>query len=261
MLGRFAVRTSDLSVIELSSRGASLLAYLAYFSKQDHPRDLLIEALWPDTSYDAGKRGLSQALHDLIGALIVGASGNPASPRGANLMPILTSRTTVQINTDIVDTDVGAYLELVRDTDELTDQTQRLKTRLEIVDKYRGELLPGHSSAWTLRERDLLSSIQLRLLKSIECIFEDKNQRERALEYAIRAVNFAPSNEDAHQRVMRLYALCGRKAEAIRQYQKLAHALWQDGGVKPSRVSCELLQLIRDDDIKDLEFPRMVVTD
>src|SRR5690348_8635319 len=44
---------------------ASLLAYLAYYPHKSHPRDVLIELLWPDGLPQAGRASLSQALSSL----------------------------------------------------------------------------------------------------------------------------------------------------------------------------------------------------
>src|SRR2546421_40069 len=44
---------------------AELLAYLAYYRQRTHPREVLIELLWPEYDLDAGRHSLSQALSSL----------------------------------------------------------------------------------------------------------------------------------------------------------------------------------------------------
>ena len=41
---------------------AELLAYLACFHKRRHPREMLIDLLWPENDVDAGRHSLSMAL-------------------------------------------------------------------------------------------------------------------------------------------------------------------------------------------------------
>src|SRR2546425_13365661 len=44
---------------------AELLAYLAYFHRRPHPREILIDLLWPESDMDAGRHSLSMALSSL----------------------------------------------------------------------------------------------------------------------------------------------------------------------------------------------------
>src|SRR5215813_12108933 len=48
-----------------TQKTASLLAYLAYFRDSGHPREQLIEILWPDTDPANGRMSLRTALASL----------------------------------------------------------------------------------------------------------------------------------------------------------------------------------------------------
>src|SRR2546426_12736738 len=48
-----------------SQKTASLLAYLAYYPRRQHAREVLIEMLWPESDLDAGRNSLSVALSSL----------------------------------------------------------------------------------------------------------------------------------------------------------------------------------------------------
>src|SRR5690349_18337320 len=45
-----------------SPKSLALLAYLAYFSDRHHPREILIEMLWPEAEPDAGRNRLNVTL-------------------------------------------------------------------------------------------------------------------------------------------------------------------------------------------------------
>src|SRR5438552_16994346 len=74
-----------------------LLAYLAYFRERVHPREILIDLLWPDDDIDAGRHSLSTALSSLRGLL------EPAGsvPDGTVLR---TDRYTVGLNRETATT-------------------------------------------------------------------------------------------------------------------------------------------------------------
>src|SRR6266571_3031735 len=64
-----------------TQKAAVLLAYLAYYGQRAHPRELLIELLWPDCDLDTGRQRLSGALSSLRQQL-----ERPGTPDGAVLM-------------------------------------------------------------------------------------------------------------------------------------------------------------------------------
>ena len=65
-LGRLSARRGEQSITRFSSsRVAALLARLALFPQRDHPREELIDLLWPDSDLDAGRLNLRVALASL----------------------------------------------------------------------------------------------------------------------------------------------------------------------------------------------------
>src|SRR3989442_8100496 len=65
LLGQFRVQTGDRVITRFATQKAgSLLAYLA-FHPEPHPREILVEILWPDGLPEAGRASLSQALSTL----------------------------------------------------------------------------------------------------------------------------------------------------------------------------------------------------
>ena len=65
-LGRLSARRGDQVITRFaSSRVAALLARLALFPHRDHPREELIDLLWPDSDLDAGRLSLRVALASL----------------------------------------------------------------------------------------------------------------------------------------------------------------------------------------------------
>src|SRR5438874_990101 len=84
-----------------SRRAGALLAYLAYHSHRSHPREQLIEFLWPGAVPAAGRTILRAELASLRRQL-----EPPGVPSGAVL---LATRDTAQLNPAACVTDVALF--------------------------------------------------------------------------------------------------------------------------------------------------------
>src|SRR3989442_4040926 len=66
MFGELKALTGGNSTTHFRTRKtAELLAYLAYFIERSHPREILIDLLWPENDVHAGRHILSMALSSL----------------------------------------------------------------------------------------------------------------------------------------------------------------------------------------------------
>ena len=123
----------------------ALLAYLAYFLRP-HPREALIELLWPDCEPDAGRNSLSKALSSLRNQV----EPPGVAPAGS---VIVADRAFVGLNPDAVSTDVADFEAALRSAQRGGATLALLQ---QAAEHYRGELLPGHYEDWNLSERQRL---------------------------------------------------------------------------------------------------------
>src|SRR5436305_2155748 len=84
-----------------TQKTGSLLAYLAYFRDRTHPREVLVELLWPEDEPETGRHKLSVALSSLRQQL-----EPPGVPDEAVLV---TGRTAVRLKPAAVTTDVAEF--------------------------------------------------------------------------------------------------------------------------------------------------------
>src|SRR5579859_361476 len=77
-----------------------LLAYLALRMGRPHPREVLVEALWPECDPDTGRHRLRESLSVLRKKL------EPSGTPGAVL---IADRDSIQLNPDSVITDVADF--------------------------------------------------------------------------------------------------------------------------------------------------------
>src|SRR5262245_53976751 len=91
LLGGLRLQQGDRVITRFSGyKAAALLAYLAYHLRGQHPREVLIELLWPESALDAGRNRLSVALSSLRHQL-----EPPGVPAGAVL---IADRAAVRLN-------------------------------------------------------------------------------------------------------------------------------------------------------------------
>ena len=75
-------------------------------------------------------------------------------------------------------------------------------------------------------------------------MYEERGEYEPAIEALTRVTAEEPAREGAHAGLMRLYALSGRQAEALRQYEVLEEALSRELAAEPSTSSRALREEI-----------------
>jgi DNA-binding SARP family transcriptional activator len=117
-----------------TQRTGALLAYLAYFLHRSHPREALIELLWPESEPDAGRHSLSQSLSSLRHLF-----EPPGVPPGAILV---ADRFAVGLNPDLVATDVGEFQAALQEAVGAGGSTERVLHLTRAVELYGRELLP-----------------------------------------------------------------------------------------------------------------------
>ncbi|HLK60562.1 MAG TPA: BTAD domain-containing putative transcriptional regulator, partial [Chthonomonadaceae bacterium] len=213
---------------------AALLAYLAFFRKHAHPRETLIEMLWPECEPDAGRNRLSTALSSLRHQL-----EPPATPPGTLL---LADRTSVHLNPEAFTTDVADFDAALQAARQTADERQRMQHLIQAVRLYGGELLPGYYEEWVLTRQQQYASRYFTALRHLTAHLAKEGQIEEALEYARQAVGAEPAHEEAHLVLMRLLYASGQAEAALGQYRELERRLQEQLGQSPSATARRLAQ-------------------
>jgi DNA-binding SARP family transcriptional activator len=204
----------------------ALLAYLAYHRHRSHPRDALIDLLWPEADPRAGRNSLSVALSSLRHQL-----EPPGVPAGT---VILADRTSVRLNPEAVTTDVAEFHDALQVAEDAGGRVERMASLARAVELYRGELLPGSYEDWLLQEREFLAEGYFRALGQLLAHLEETGELRRAVAYAQQGVRVDPLREEAHRELIRLLGAAGHTEAALRQYQELERLLKEELGAVPS---------------------------
>lgn len=214
----------------------SLLAYLACFSSRAHPREVLMELLWPESSPDAARHNLRMALCSLRRQL-----EPPGFPDGA---VIRADRASIALNPLAVTTDVAQFEAAVRFAQSQSDAEE--SPWISAIELYTGRLLEGCYEDWVAPEQRRLEELFFGVQHELVARLERNGDCERALHYAQRGANVDPLRESAQRDLMRLYAAVGQPVLALRQYHELRRLLCEQLEQEPDAATTALAARIKD---------------
>jgi DNA-binding SARP family transcriptional activator len=218
MLGRLrAVRGECVVERFRTQKTASLLAYLAYHLGREHPRDELIEILWPEDDRDTGRHKLSVALSSLRAQL--------EPPGVADGSVLITGRLTAALCAKAVSTDVAAVELSLRAAGHAQNGTARLGSLTAVLDGYGGKLLPGFYEDWIFPEQERLTGAVLQAVRELAECAEVAGDLAAARESALRGLRIDAECEDLHALVIRLCEQSGQHAAAARHRTALARLM------------------------------------
>ena len=237
-LGHLCIRQGDRTTTRFRTHKTGvLLAYLAYYSERSHPREELIEMLWPECDPVLGRNSLSQSLSSLRHQL---------EPPGVSVGEVLRAdRYSVQIAPEAIVTDVSRFESACAAFQDVKPDSDRLRAFTSLDRLYRGEFMPGYYEDLNLRERERLQQMFFNALVSRIDELESKGDIAAAIECGRRAVEIDPLNEPSHLRLMRLYAANDDHARAVKQYGELHKILSDELGVAPSADASALARELR----------------
>ncbi len=116
----------------------------------------------------------------------------------------------------------------------------------DAVALYGEGLLPDDSyEEWAEQARDELRLDVVAALEELAGLLEAAGDLDGAVRAVSRLVAVDRLDEDAHTRLIRLHALAGRRAEALRQYEHLRSLLASELGTEPSAETQRLVEEVR----------------
>jgi DNA-binding SARP family transcriptional activator len=235
LLGGFHVRVWGTLVEEAQwprRQAKQLVKLLALVPKHQLHRQKLIDAICPDLNEESGASNLHKIIHLARHAL------EPSLTAGAKSQFILTHQQQVQL---------GAPGELWIDVEEFERQSDGAMRSGAVSDYeqalrlYGGDLLTEDPYAdWCAQKREQLRAVREQLLMRLGRACAMQDQHERAIKLFATLVEAVASNEEAHRELMTLYALTGRRSDALRQFRRCCDALRADLGAEPDEATLQL---------------------
>jgi DNA-binding SARP family transcriptional activator len=241
LLGGFNAELQESPVTGFSyNKMRALLAYLAVEQGKDHNREFLSELLWSDFDIETARHNLRRALSNLR-RILESSTGR---------VVFLTTNHTIRLAPNV-------YVDVLEFAGQgLTPQeNSRLSIHRQkmLIDLYTGEFLSGlylpncpDFDDWLQAKRETLHQRALSLLESLSNHYTKMGDCNQALQFALRYTALEPWDEDAHRRVMHLYALNNQNSSAIQQYEICCRLLKKELGLLPSEETRLLAKRISD---------------
>ncbi len=223
LLGMARVVRDGHALEQLDRRAAGLLAVLALDGPT--PRSRLAGLLWPDSPEESARANLRQRLKRLRAAL------------GEEL---IVPDDILRLRPDVL-------------VDAVQLESLAFTGNYDAAVKLEGELLAGvdfddcpELEEWLIATRERLRTARREALSAEASRLEQLQDHTSALRFALELLELDPLSEEAHRQVMRLHALRGDRANALRAFERCRVALSQELGLEPLPETLELARMIEE---------------
>jgi DNA-binding SARP family transcriptional activator/predicted ATPase len=215
-----------------TTRLHALLSYLLLHHGAALPRHHLAYLFWPDAPEEHARNNLRQLLHQLRRAL-------PTAER----FLAADATTLCWRDEDSWSLDVADFERLLAEAaaaEQRQDRRAQRRALAAAVELYRGDLLPSCYDDWLTPERERLRQHYLHALAAQVHLLETQRDYGAAIGAAQAWVRHDPLAEEAYRALMRLHALAGDRAGALRVYQSCVTTLRRELGVEPGPATREV---------------------
>lgn len=241
LLGGFRVEVATRAVADDAWRlrkARNLVKLLALAPGHRLHREQVMDALWPDLDPRAAGNQLRKALH-------VARRAIDPSPEAADTYLRHRDDLLVLENAWV---DVDAF-EAAAEGARRDGNAGAYESAISL---YEGDLLPEDQyEDWVIRRKEELRTDLLALLVDHAGMLEARADLDTAISVLQRVVDIDPLREEAHVLLMRVYALGGRRQDAIRQFDQLRDILQSELDTEPDVAAKRLYEEIRAGDASE----------
>jgi DNA-binding SARP family transcriptional activator len=250
LLGSPEVRV-DGNPLDVDTRKAvALLVYLAV-EGGGHPRDRLVELLWPDTDPERSRSSLRRTLSTLRTAL----GGRWVS----------ADRTLIGLDRAGVTLDIEEFARMADDLhghDAATTCPRCLPEMHRAAALFRGEFLSGFAlrdapefESWVRVHAEQTGRRADRVLQRLAAAEAADGDYASAIATTDRRIGLDPLHEEAYRSAMLLRAWSGDRSSAVETYRRLVATLDTELGVSPLEETTELYEAILEEDLPRAPAP------
>jgi predicted ATPase/DNA-binding SARP family transcriptional activator len=224
-------------------KAKSLMKLLALAPGHQLHREQLLDLLWPELTP-------AEAAHNLHQTLYVARRTLQPVARKPEHFLLLREESIALAPEGNLWIDVEAF----ESAGVLARRSKEVAAYRAALDLYPGDLLPeDRFEDWAGRRRDGLRQAHQNLLIELAALYEVQAQFDSGIDALQQALAIDPAHEEAQRALMRLYALGGRRRQALRQYQLLREVLEREVDAAPDSESERLYRQILAGDTVGLE--------
>ena len=240
-----APETSSAPSMTRQSQG--LLAYLLLYRHRLHPREVLANQFWGDSTTANARASFNTALWRVRTAI---------EPKGVTpgTYVVAAGRGDIGFNSasphwldvEEIETQIGPLL----GRSILSLSPSEAAQMAEALELFSGELLEGMTWEWVLHERERLRMLCLDGLMHLMQYYALHRMYDEGLRCGQRILWCDPLREAVHREMMRMHCAAGQRGLAIRQYAVCRTALQSELQIEPMPATQLLYtEIIGDDTI------------
>lgn len=202
------------------------------------PKDVLIEALWPEVSPVSGERNFKVILHRLRKTL------EPEMAKDFGSSYIHLKANLVSLDEELCHIDIDDFLSLSRrglQKQEEGDIKSAIALFKQAFELYTGDFLAEDLyAAWAEAKRNELRDRYINLLFRTAELLEKQGNLKSANDYYRKVVQMDPTLEPAYQRLMINYVSRGMRNAALKTYADCARILREELDTEPDTITTSL---------------------
>lgn len=252
LLGPFRVSVDGSPVEERQwsrRKPQQILKLLALAPHHELQNEQIMDLLWPELEPSAAANNLTQSLYVARRALEPGLASGACSHflvgHGDGVVLRAPARLWI---------DVEAFESLAAEAMRGSDAPAHEAA----LDLYRGDLLTQDPYVdWAATRRDQLRGTRRDLLLRLVDLHERRGEMRKKVECLRTIVTAEPSDEESHRQLMRLYALTGKRSQALAQYRQCCDALRREIDAEPDESTLRLHEEIAAGRLQPLIAKRM----
>jgi len=247
VFGKLSLQHGETKIDHFPTRRVEeLLGYLILYRGTRHPREKLIETLWPDVELSNGRASLSTALwrlRSVFERLDLNSSDY-----------IVAERDWIRFDAaeDMV-LDLQTFRRHLADAEQ-RDGTSREESYRAAIESYSGSICEGIYAEWCLLERERTERSILKAMGKLMRLLIERQAYVEATVIGQDIIAIDPLREEVHRAVMFCYWRLGRRARAVRQFQCCARLLQAELHILPMPETISLYSQIVRERLDDLQL-------
>lgn len=222
-------------------KGKSIFKYLVTHRQRPIPKEVLMEAFWPEGDPDAARNNLNVAIYGLRKSL---------NKVNTSFSYVLFQDDCYLLNPEAnIWVDSEAFLAHVGKAKEFElrgDQAAAIREYRAAETIYQGEfLVEDRYEEWLVSIRQNFQDTYLAVMNRLSCHYFDQKNYETCVTMCTKALAVDSCNEEMHRRLMQCYNLMGYTHLALRQFHICRENLIRDLNIMPSKETMQLFEEIR----------------
>ncbi|HUR97905.1 MAG TPA: BTAD domain-containing putative transcriptional regulator [Pyrinomonadaceae bacterium] len=217
-------------------RARDIFCYIATSKHRRVPKDVLIEAFWPDQDMAAVEKNFHPTISHIRKAL------NSKQALKQNFVVFRDG--AYQLNPELsyaIDSEEFEHAVAEAEKAKREKDTEKFRASLEAAYRlYRGDFMAGIYEGWADERRQFYSEQAGRVISALAKLSLSERRWADALKFGAEALRDDPFREDMHRLTMKALAAQGKPAAVKKHFEGMKKTLADELGIEPSAETNKL---------------------